>query len=161
MNMRTNARRITCTAAGALVFFAFFAKQAPSQDSATKAAKTASPELVGELTKALSITPAQASGGAGALFGLAKSRLSPADFSKVAGSVPGIDGLIKSAPPASKSLQGLSGLGGVGGLASVAGSFQKLGLSPDMASKFVPVLTKFVEAKGGSSVSSLLAGALK
>jgi hypothetical protein len=111
----------------------------------------------------MSINETQASGGAGALFGLAKSRLSPADFSKVSASVPGIDALIKSAPAASgtKGLSNLSGLGGLSGLAPVAGSFQKLGLSPEMATKFVPVLTKFVESKGGSSVASLLAGAFK
>jgi hypothetical protein len=129
----------------------------------------ASPELTKQLTDQLSITPAQASGGAGALFGLAKSRLNPADFSKVAAAVPGIDSLIKSAPSAAKKSGGIPGLsqiegslpGSVGGLASVAGAFQKLGLSPEMATKFVPILTKFVESKGGASVASLLAGALK
>jgi len=34
-------------------------------------------------------------------------------------------------------------------------------MSPDMIAKFVPVLTKFVGAKGGSDTASLLAGALK
>jgi predicted anti-sigma-YlaC factor YlaD len=47
------------------------------------------------------------------------------------------------------------------GQASVAGQFKSLGLSPDMAAKFVPVLTKFVGSKGGASVGSLLAGVLK
>jgi hypothetical protein len=127
-----------------------------------------SPELIGELTKSLSVTQAQASGGAGALFGLAKTRLSAADFGKVAAAVPGIDALIKSAPSAKGGggIPGLSGIeqslpAGLGGLASVAGSFKKLGLSPDMAAKFVPILTEFVKAKGGSTVASLLSGALK
>jgi Protein of unknown function VcgC/VcgE (DUF2780) len=81
--------------------------------------------------------------------------------------VPGMDGLLKAAPKAesggSSALGSLGSKlpGGAGGLASVAGSFQSLGLSPDMAAKFVPVMTKFVESKGGSSVGSLLAGALK
>ena len=39
--------------------------------------------------------------------------------------------------------------------------WRSLGLSPDMIGKFVPVMTKFVDVKGGSGVSSLLAGALK
>lgn len=158
--------RFLSAAAGLLVFFVCFNQIAPAGDAATNFAKTANPELIGQLTKALSITPAQASGGAGALFGLAKSRLSPADFSKVAASVPGIDGLIKSAPAPSGSkglsaLPGVSGFGDLGGLASTAGSFKKLGLSPDMAAKFVPVLTKFAQSKGGSGVASILAGALK
>ena len=132
-----------------------------------------SPELVGQLTKQLSVTPDQATGGAGALFNLAKSRLSAGDFSKVAGAVPGMDGLLKAAPKAesggSSALGSVGSLGsmgsklpgGAGGLASVAGSFQSLGLSPDMAAKFVPVMTKFLESKGGSSVGSLFAGAMK
>lgn len=128
-------------------------------------ATPASPELVGQLSKELSITPAQATGGAGALFGVAKSRLSPADFSKVAAAVPGMGNFLKAAP-APDNTSGLSSLtgslpGGLGGLASTAGSFQKLGLSPDMVGKFVPILTKFVEGKGGASAASLLSGALR
>ena len=150
-----------CALAGLLVVV--FCQQARTQTSA----KTTSPELVGQLTKALSITPAQASGGAGALFSLAKSKLSPADFSKVASAVPGMESLLKSTPAASSAssatsgIPGLSSLGGLGGLASVAGKFQKLGLPPEMVAQFVPILTKYVESKGGSGVASLLAGAVK
>lgn len=123
----------------------------------------ASPELVGQLTQGLSVTPEQATGGAGALFGLAKSKLSPADFGKIAAVVPGMDSFLKAAPSTGGS--GLSNLtgslpGNVGGLASAATAFQKLGLSPDMVGKFVPILTNFVQAKGGSNVASLLSGAL-
>lgn len=153
MATRKNPRRIIYITAGLLVFVLGAQPGLPQDSSA----------LVGELTKQLSITPAQASGGAGTLFNLAKSRLSPADFGKVSASVPGIDGLMKSAPAAStaNAIPGVPNAGGLGGLASAAGSFQKLGMSPDMVGKFVPVLTKFVEAKGGTGVSSLLAGALK
>jgi len=126
--------------------------------------KLPSPELAGMLTKELSVTPEQATGGAGALFGLAKTRLKPEDFSKVSSAVPGMSGLLKAAPKASSSKLGALGSaipGQAGGLGAVAGQFQKLGLSPDMAAKFVPILTKFTEAKGGSGVASLLAGVLK
>ena len=160
--------RIAPLALGLLVLFSLFVEEAFTQSTAADIAKSASPELVGQLTKALSITPAQASGGAGTLFGLAKSRLSSADFSKVANSVPGIESLIKSAPAASKNsvLNGIPGAGNsmsgaLGSMAAAAGPFKKLGLSPEMAAKFVPVLTKFVEAKGGSGVAALLSGALK
>ena len=125
----------------------------------------ASPELVGELTKGLSITPQQATGGAGALFDLAKSQLNPADFGKIAAVVPGMGSFLKAAPSISggSGLEGLAGSlpGGLGGLASAATAFQKLGLSPDMVQKFVPILTSFVQAKGGAGVASLLSGALK
>jgi hypothetical protein len=171
MKTEINETRTKRTAVRLFVFVVFFAGAALNYSWAIDLSKTANPELIGQLTKTLSITPEQASGGAGALFGLAKSRLSPGDFSQVAASVPGIDSLIKSAPAASKTsptsgLSGLEnslpgGLGALGGLASVAGPFKKLGLSPKMAAKFVPVLTQFVGSKGGAGVASLLAGALK
>ena len=129
--------------------------------------KNPSPELVGKLTKGLSISPEQAIGGSGALFGLAKSRLKPEDFTKVANVVPGMDGLLNAAPKPKK--EGTDMLGAVGSMlpgkagamASVASSFKELGLSPEQAVKFIPIMTKFVNLKGGASVANLLAGALK
>ena len=137
----------------------------PSTQGLPTKAASASPELVGQLTKQLSVTPAQATGGAGALFGLAKTRLSPSDFGKVSAAVPGMDSFLQAAP-APGSTSGLSSLmgsapGGLGGMAATAESFQKLGLSPDMVGKFVPIVTKYVQGTGGTGVSSLLAGALK
>ena len=133
---------------------------------------TASPELVADLAKSLGSTPQQAEGAAGALFALAKSRLSPNDWTKVAGAVPGMDGLLKAAPIAqtgTAAAPGLAGLpaaagpgaAGLGGLSSVAAAFTRLGLKPDMAAKAVPVLTRFVTQSGGPAVGQLLAGALK
>jgi Protein of unknown function VcgC/VcgE (DUF2780) len=124
--------------------------------------KSPSPELVGMLTKNLKVTPKQATGGAGALFSLAKTRLKPDQFSQVAAAVPGMDGLLKAAPSAG----GLSAMGGAlpgaaGGLAPAAAAFQKLGLSPDMVAQFIPLLTQFVGSKGGANVASLLGGVLK
>ncbi len=139
--------------------------QGLAQTPAAAQAKSPSPELVGMLTKELKVTPEQATGGAGTLFALAKSRLKPEEFSQVSEAVPGMDGFLKAAPQQStgSSLGSLGSAlpGGTGGLASVAGSFKTLGLSPDMVSKFVPVLTQFVQSKGGAKVGSLLAGALK
>lgn len=124
-----------------------------------------SPELVGTLTKELNVTQDQATGGAGAIFGLAKSRLKPEEFSQVSDAVPGMDGFLKAAPKqgGGSALGSLGSAlpGGSGGLTSVAGSFGSLGLSPDMVSKFIPVITQFVQAKGGASTASLLMGALK
>ena len=141
------------------------AVQASALAPAAAPAQSPSPELVGLLTKELKITPEQATAGAGALFGLAKSQLKPEDFSQISKAVPGMDAFLKAAPKQDSG----SPLGAVssvlpsqaGGLASVAGAFNKLGLSPDMVSKFAPVLTKFVESKAGPKVASLLAGVLK
>lgn len=135
----------------------------PAQDAAT-----ANPELVGALAKELGSTPQQAAGAAGALFGQAKSKLSADDWSKVAGAVPGMDGLLKAAPAAAAGAAGptgttgaIPGVAGLGGLAGMAGSFSKLGLKPDMVAKAIPILTNYVSKSGGAGVGQLLAGALK
>ena len=127
-----------------------------------------SPELVGQLTKQLSIKPEQAIGGAGALFGFAKTKLSPADFLKLSNAVPGMDGLLKAAPKVTSGTGSdpLSSIGGAlpgkaGGVAAVAGSFRQLGLSPDMATKFLPIMSEFVKVKGGANVAGLLGGVFK
>jgi hypothetical protein len=134
--------------------------QTAASADATAAAK-ASPELIGALSKEMGATPEQAAGAAGALFGVAKSRLKADEFSQIATAVPGMDSLLKASPTAG-SAGALSQLGaGASGLAGAASAFTKLGLTPDMVSKAVPVLTSFVTKSGGSKVGSLLAGALK
>lgn len=160
----TNKMRIRFITAFLFACFEAARWQAQAQPPDGWEPKNPSPELVGQLARELSITPKQATGGAGALFRLAKSRLTPGKFSRVAKAVPGMDGLLKAAPKPMGSVPGSDGSalpGGAGGLASVAAVFKSLGLSPDMAGKFVPVMTKFVESKGGANVGSLLADALK
>jgi tetratricopeptide (TPR) repeat protein len=58
----------------------------------------ASPELVAAVSKEIGATPEQSAGTAGALFGIAKSKLAPNQFSQVAQAVPGMDLLLKAAP---------------------------------------------------------------
>jgi hypothetical protein len=169
--MKSGVKRIRNLIEASCVFVVLAVAAAPAQvqSAITTAAKSPSPALVGQLSKQLSITPAQATGGAGTLFGLAKSRLSAPEFNKIASVVPGMNGLLKAAPaarPASGGLSGISGLsnalpGGAGGLVSAGTSFQKLGLSPDMAPKFVPILTQYVQSRGGANTASLLSKGLK
>ena len=162
---------------GALVAFAMTGGVAGAQTPAAApvaaatdavAAAKASPELVGALSKELGATPEQAAGAAGALFGVAKTRLKPAEFAQVATAVTGMDALLKAAPaPAAAGGGGgaaaaVSQLAGqAGGLASAASAFTKLGLKPDAVTKAIPVLTSFVGKSGGAGVASLLTGALK
>ena len=134
--------------------------------TAAKAAASSSPELIGALSKELGATPEQAAGAAGALFGVAKSRLKAEEFSMVAKAVPGMDMLLGAAPAAGASPTGTAGavsqLGGsAAGLASAAAAFSKLGLKPDMVAKAIPILTAFVGKSGGANVASLLASVLK
>jgi hypothetical protein len=69
-----------------------------AQAGAAAAAVKASPALIEALSKEIGSSPEQAAGAAGALFGLAKSRLSADEFSQVASAVPGIDALLSAAP---------------------------------------------------------------
>lgn len=131
----------------------------------TSSSSSSSTSLVGQLSKQLSITRPQARGGAGTLFSLAKSRLTSGEFSKISAAVPGMSSLLKAAPSTSppSALSGLEGSlpGNMGRDVQVAEAFHKLGLSPEMAGKFLPILSKFVESRGGQGTASLLEKALK
>ena len=135
-----------------------------AKDAAESAAK-ASPDLVGALSKELGSTPEQAAGAAGALFGVAKSRLKAEEFGQVSKAVPGMGALLAAAPPAGTtgSVGGAlsKATGSASGLASAASAFSTLGLKPELVSKAIPVLTSFVTKSGGADVGRLLSGALK
>jgi hypothetical protein len=126
-------------------------------------------DLVSLLTKNLGVTQDQATGGAGAIFDMAKQKLSAEDFGKIASVVPGMDSLLKAAPQVggvSKAIGSSSKLIGggadkIGGLAGLTDSFSNLGLESDMIGKFVDTILSYVNSKGGSSVADILAGALK
>jgi len=137
-------------------------KQAPSAPAVSDSG------LVSSLTQKLGVSNEQATGGAGAILGYAKGKLSPEDYSSVNKAIPESDALIKAAPKEDSMTKKLGSMtselsGGenksAGGLGALAGSFGKLGLSPDMAGKFLPVVLEYAKSKGGSNVSSLLQGA--
>jgi uncharacterized protein VcgC/VcgE DUF2780 len=146
------------------------AQKAPAASTAEIAAKALSPELIGLLTSKTGVTTKQAEGGAGAIFGYAKGKMKPDDFSKVSKAVPDMDGLLKAAPAAEPAKGGTAGalsgaasaVGGTAGtVAALAPQFQKLGLNTETVGKFVPVVVDYVTKKGGSSVGSLLGSVLK
>lgn len=130
-----------------------------------------SPELVGQLTKQLAIKPEQAIGGLGTIFGFAKTKLKPDDFLKIANVVPGMDGLLKAAPILNAnananandplSQMGAALPGKAGAIMAMGGAFKQLGMSPQMAMKFLPVMTQFLKLKGGANVAGLLGGVFK
>lgn len=126
--------------------------------------------LTGLLMQQLGVTQPQAAGGAGALFQLAKSKMSGGDFTTLSNSVPEMPSLLAAAPAAGASggggmagdLAGMAGgMGGTGGnMLGLAGSFQQLGLAPDMVQKFIPIVVQYVEGSGGSAVAGALQSAL-
>lgn len=141
----------------------------PSTESiAAGAVSGESSSLIDTLTSKLGVTSQQAEGGAGSLFQVAKDKLGEDSFQSVADVVPGMDDLLGAAPKpdtTSSMASGVAALGGDSassavGAASVAGQFQQLGLSPDMAGKFVPVVVDYVKSKGGETVANLLGSAL-
>jgi len=153
--------RLVSLAAGVVVALALLTATTHAQTPTAEG--TANPELVSALSKELGSTPKQAEGAAGSLFGVAKSKLGPADWAKVAGAVPGMDGLLKAAPATSNAsgAAALAGAAGLGNLAGAASAFSALGLKPELVMKAVPVLVSFVSKSGGANVGSLLAGVLK
>jgi hypothetical protein len=145
------------------------AAAAPYQasDTASATAAAANPELVGQLSKELGVSTDKAAGAAGSLFGIAKSKLKPEEFSQIASAVPGMESLLKAVPTQTASATGTAGalsqLAGsaAGSMGAAASAFSKLGLSPEMVSKAASVLSSYVSKSGGASVASLLTGALK
>jgi hypothetical protein len=125
-------------------------------------------ELVQQLVAGAGVSESQAEGGAGLLFGLLKDKLSSGDFSRVADAVPGVEGLIDTAPDTGGGMGGLLGgvasaLGGgeLGNLATLAGGFGKLDLDAGMIGKFVPILLSYLQSKGGGDLSALVGRVLQ
>lgn len=158
------------------------AAAAPAAPAAGTVEATASPELVGQLTKQLGVTPKQAEGGAGAILGYAKGKMKVEDYAKVAAAVPGCDNLVKAAPVADAVASVAGGAGSTGGGSALGGAvsalgsqaggaaglvtavtpaFQKLGLSGETVGKFAPIVLQYVTGKGGSGVGNLLGAVLK
>jgi hypothetical protein len=106
------------------------------------------------LGKQLGLTGDQSKGGIGAILGLAKEKLSSADFDKIAEAVPGAGGYVKKAKK-----MGLldKPLGGKEGLAA---AFTKLGIPQDKAAQLVPAVTELVGQIGGDQAKALLTSVL-
>ena len=120
-------------------------------------------ELVQNITKNLSVKPEQAVGGIGSLLGYAKGKLSADDFGKVSKVIPQTDSLISAAPKQDSAISSaMAKLGSnASGIATLGTSFQQLGLSPDMVTKFVPEILNFTQLKGGEATKNILANVLK
>jgi hypothetical protein len=156
--MRINARVLTILAAICIVTIGFAI--ADEQKTSTSLNDN---ELVQNITKNLSVKPEQAAGGIGSLLGYAKGKLTADDFDKVSKAIPQTDTLISAAPKQDSAISSaMAKLGSnAAGISSLAGSFQQLGLSPDMVTKFVPEILNFTQAKGGEATKNILANVLK
>ncbi|GIU40117.1 hypothetical protein TUM4438_00520 [Shewanella sairae] len=120
-------------------------------------------DLVGSVMSQLGLSQNQAEGGLGSLLSLAQSSLGSNDFSSIADSIPGVDGLL-GAVPELDSDSGMSGLlskaGGLGeslqGGAMVYDAFEKLGISKDLAAPMIDIVTSYLDTNGSAGTSDLL-----
>jgi hypothetical protein len=141
------------------------------KDGAVVAAPKAA-GLLNTLGSELKITPEQAIGGAGAMLGLAKNRLSEPQFSELSKSVPGLDQIAGNS-----AIGGLNGLGGLLGGGSdknalldgllgnvkdtndLNNAFSALGMDSGMIGQFAPVILQYLGQQGvGSSLLQNLGG---
>lgn len=145
----------------------------PQMLGAAKAAKAATAEsLTGLLMQRLNVSQAQADGGAGALFQVAKSRMKEESFNQLSQAVPGMQNLLNAAPAMAQEPAGLGGLvegvsamtgvpsDTITSLGSLVGSFQQLDMSGDMVQQFVPVVVDYVRTSSGDSLANALMLAL-
>jgi len=126
----------------------------------------------GSLTELLvqrtGVTGAQAQGGAGALFQIAKTKMKADSFAQLEQAVPGMQGMLGAAPAPSQpgglagglsSLAGSSG-GTAGTLLAAVSAFQQQGMSPAMVQQFIPVVIDYVKAHGNDALVNTLSTAL-
>jgi Protein of unknown function VcgC/VcgE (DUF2780) len=125
-----------------------------ANETAKSAESLASNPMVSGLTSSLGLTATQASGGAGALLGLAQESLAKEDWSKLASVIPGTSSLISEA----KKLGGISKFGS---LAALAPAFTKMGLSPDQVTKLTPAVTEQVTKAAGADLGAKFGAAMK
>jgi len=140
------------------------------QQAVNNAAQTVQPGSLAELLmQRTGVTGAQAQGGAGALFQIAKTKMSTDSFTQLEQSVPGMQGMLGAAAPALSQQGGLAGQlssiagasgGTAGNLISVVSAFQQQGMSPAMIQQFIPVVIDYVKARGNDALVNTLSTAL-
>ncbi|HEY8158328.1 MAG TPA: DUF2780 domain-containing protein [Methylobacter sp.] len=137
---------------------------------ALNAAQAVQPGSLAELLmQRTGVTAAQAQGGAGALFQVAKSKMQPDAFAQLEQAVPDMNGMLGAVPAQTQpngglagrlsSLAGASG-GTAGNLVAVVSAFQQQGMSPAMVQQFVPVVIDYVRAHGNEALLNTLSAAL-
>jgi len=122
--------------------------------------------LVSLLTSSLNVNTDQASGGMGAIFNYVKDNVSTEQFSQLATSLPGVDGLVNQMPDISKLSSG-EGLGGLldkaaqysdslKAINNVKKQFEALGLDPEMISSFISSAQGYLDTEQGQQAKQVL-----
>jgi len=123
-------------------------------DSAAAAAVAGAPtgNLSDMIGAQLGLNNEQAKAGLGAVLAYAQTKLPDADFEKVSGAEPGAADNIKAAQDAGAVT------GPIPDKASLTSALGKLGITPDVAAKFVPAATDYISKLGGPEVSRIMQG---
>jgi hypothetical protein len=106
--------------------------------------------LDSQLGKQLGLSSDQTKGGMGAFVGLAKEKLSTADYDKLAGAIPGADKYLSKAKKMGvldKPLENTSGLNA---------ALSKLGIPEDKVAQFVPAVKGLVGQLGGPEIQGIM-----
>jgi hypothetical protein len=146
------------------------ANQSLQGQQAASAAKAVQPGSLAELLiQRTGVTAAQAQGGAGALFQVAKNKMQPEAFAQLEQAVPGMNEMLGAVPAQTQPSGGLTGRlssiagasgGTAGNLVAVVSAFQQQGMSPAMVQQFVPVVVDYVKAHGNEALLNSLSAAL-
>ena len=139
------------------------------QQAVTAAQTVQSGSLAELLMQRTGVTQAQAQGGAGALFQVAKNKMQADEFTQLEQAVPGMEGMLGAVPALSQPSGGLAGRlssiagasgGTAGNLVSVISAFQQQGMSPAMMQQFIPVVIDYVKTRGNDALVNTLSAAL-
>jgi len=127
---------------------------AAGADSAAAKAGAAVPSgnLTDMLSTQLGLTSDQSKAGVGAILAYAEGKLPAADYQKVASALPNASADVQAAKDAGAVT------GPVSDQAGLNAAFSKLGISPDVAAKFVPTVTSYLGKVGGPEVAKLMQG---
>lgn len=138
-------------------------------------------DVLGRIAAQLGMSPDQAQAGAGSVFQLIRESASKMDFDQLVQAVPQASSWMKKAAgvqaaPAATPLGGLGDLlgqatemfgggsggagGGLAGVGQVIAVLSKLGIDPDTAAKFLPMLLQFLQSKAGADLLGRLAGSV-
>lgn len=110
--------------------------------------------LSGMVESQLGVTEDQAEGGIGSMLTLARERLSADEFDEVAGAIPGAENYIEAANDLGALSSPLQSLG------DLNEALSRLGIPPETAARFVPVVTDLVGNLGSEDAARLLSSAL-
>ena len=122
--------------------------------------------MVSSVTGSLGVSKAQAVGGLGAIFNYAKDNITTDQYSLLAKALPGVSGLLESAPDVST----MTSEGGLGGILDKAASYNEslkainkvkkqfaaLGLKPEMITQFVAKAQSYLDTPEGQQAKQLL-----